>query len=43
MHQCYVTSANELSTAGSVFLVDPIKEFNMHIDAPAEKDEELFA
>lgn len=28
--------------AGSVFLVDPVKEFNSHIDAPAEKEEELF-
>jgi hypothetical protein len=29
--------------AGAVFLVDPIKEFNMQIDAPAEKEEDLFS
>lgn len=27
---------------GAVFLVDPKKEFNNHIDAPAEKEEELY-
>ena len=33
---------NAKSFAGSIFLVDPVKEFNMHIDAPAEKEEELY-
>ncbi|KAH8594915.1 major facilitator superfamily domain-containing protein [Bisporella sp. PMI_857] len=32
-----------IAAALAVFLVDPVKEFNRHIDAPAEKDEELFS
>lgn len=31
-----------ITSIGSAFLVDPVKEFNMHIDAPAEKDEDIF-
>lgn len=27
---------------GSIFIVDPTKEFNMSIDAPAEDYEDLF-
>jgi hypothetical protein len=26
---------------GSLFIVDPTKEFNAHIDAPVETEEEL--
>jgi hypothetical protein len=36
-------SSTDSSTTGAFFLVDPVKEFNMHIDHPAEKEEELFA
>ncbi|CZR66918.1 related to potential drug facilitator PEP5 [Phialocephala subalpina] len=32
-----------VATIAAFFLVDPVKEFNMHIDAPAEKEEDLFA
>jgi hypothetical protein len=38
-----VQEANRDLPAGAVFLVDPVKEFNMHIDAPAEKEEDLFS
>jgi hypothetical protein len=38
-----VQDANLDSPAGAVFLVDPVKEFNMHIDAPAEKEEDIFS
>jgi hypothetical protein len=29
--------------AVSVFLFDPKKEFNMHIDAPVEKEEDVYS
>ncbi|KAK3330756.1 major facilitator superfamily domain-containing protein [Apodospora peruviana] len=32
-----------LAAAVSVFLFDPTKEFNMHIDAPVEKEEDLYS
>jgi len=27
----------------AIFLVDPTKEFNMHIDGPAEKEDDLYS
>jgi hypothetical protein len=27
----------------SYFMRDPVEDFNMHIDAPAERDEELYS
>jgi len=32
-----------VAAIAAFFLVDPVKEFNNHIDAPAEKEEELYA
>ena len=34
---------NRFSSVAAIFLIDPKKEFNMHIDAPAEKEEDLYA
>ena len=36
-------SSADVFRIGALFLVDPVKEFNMHIDAPAEKDEDLYS
>ena len=36
-------SSSNIPGIASVFIFDPIKDFNMHIDAPAEKEEELYA
>ncbi|KAH8894655.1 MFS general substrate transporter [Thozetella sp. PMI_491] len=32
-----------IAAIAALFLIDPKKEFNMHIDAPAEKDEDLYS
>lgn len=32
-----------IAAISAIFLVDPVKEFNMHIDAPAEKEEDLYS
>ncbi|KAG4444107.1 hypothetical protein IFR05_000460 [Cadophora sp. M221] len=32
-----------VAAISAIFLVDPVKEFNMHIDAPAEKEEDLYS
>ena len=34
---------NRFFSVAAIFLIDPKKEFNMHIDAPAEKEEDLYA
>merc|ERR1712093_366232 len=31
-----------VAAISAIFLVDPVKEFNMRIDAPAEKEEDLY-
>jgi hypothetical protein len=36
-------NVNGFLRTAAIFLVDPVKEFNMHIDAPAEKEEDLYS
>lgn len=31
-----------VAAIGTLFLIDPTEEFNNHIDAPVEKDEDLY-
>ncbi|RDW81826.1 MFS general substrate transporter-22 [Coleophoma cylindrospora] len=40
---CTAAAFTVLALVASVFLFDPSKEFNNHIDAPVEKEEDLFS
>jgi hypothetical protein len=37
-----IVSRANIHPPGSAFLVDPVKEFNMHINAPVEREEDNF-
>lgn len=39
---CFVQTFTDHEFSATLFIVDPTKEFNMSIDAPAEEYEDLF-
>lgn len=40
---CMLTTCLLIGRTASLFLIDPRKEFNNHIDAPVEKDQDMYS